>query len=205
MRQIFSARPLFHDMCSTPIASSQLNTRLRSLLLQFARYAPPPSSATSMTAPVPTRVPKGILSDELIEEIKTRVCFVGEMISGLDTIVGRRTTSISLSEEEATSIAGGRYDESTDMPFLQHLESLYSLHSSATTINFRIPTPRAGTQSNVGYGWLLIPGWIRERAAEVLFEIGDLDAKSVSETVLDSLLSVCAADLGEGTDEVSLF
>ena len=34
----------------------------------------------------------------------------------------------------------------------------------------------------------MIPGWIRERAAEVLFEGGDVDEVSVAEVILDSLL-----------------
>jgi len=37
----------------------------------------------------------------------------------------------------------------------------------------------------------MIPGWIRERAAEVLFEGGDVDEVSVAEVILDSLLKAC--------------
>lgn len=35
---------------------------------------------------------------------------------------------------------------------------------------------------------MIIPGWIRERAAEVLFEGGDVDEMSVAEVILESLL-----------------
>jgi actin-related protein 10 len=37
---------------------------------------------------------------------------------------------------------------------------------------------------------LRIPGWIRERAAEMLFECGDVDEAGCAELILDSLLKV---------------
>jgi actin-related protein 10 len=42
-----------------------------------------------------------------------------------------------------------------------------------------------------GKSWLLVPGWVRERAAEVLFENdNDDDQKSVVEAILDALCKV---------------
>jgi hypothetical protein len=50
------------------------------------------------------------------------------------------------------------------------------------------PPPLSPT--GTGRGTLIIPGWIRERAAEVLFEGGDVDECSVAELILDVILKV---------------
>ena len=47
-----------------------------------------------------------------------------------------------------------------------------------------------GVGSPTGRGTLLIPGWVRERAVEVLFEGGDVDESSVAEVILDCLMRV---------------
>ncbi|EKM58531.1 uncharacterized protein PHACADRAFT_117568 [Phanerochaete carnosa HHB-10118-sp] len=72
---------------------------------------------------------------------------------------------------------------------LQALANLYQRHSTATDLHIRIEPPPS-QQQGTGRGTLVIPGWIRERAAEVLFEGGDVDESSVAEVILDSLLKV---------------
>lgn len=62
------------------------------------------------------------------------------------------------------------------------LES-YKNFSSATDLYYPI-TLQDGTRAN-----LLIPGWIRERTVEVLFE-GDEDEPSIAQCILDSLLKL---------------
>lgn len=62
------------------------------------------------------------------------------------------------------------------------LES-YKNFSSATDLYYPI-TLKDGTRAN-----LLIPGWIRERTVEVLFE-GDEDEPSITQCILDSLLKL---------------
>ena len=42
-----------------------------------------------------------------------------------------------------------------------------------------------GVGAPTGRGTLIIPGWVRERAAEVLFEGGDVDESSVAKVMLD--------------------
>ncbi|KAL0577640.1 hypothetical protein V5O48_004329 [Marasmius crinis-equi] len=78
----------------------------------------------------------------------------------------------------ADSLAGG----------LQGLANLYTRHSTATDLKMQV-APLAGG-GGLGYATLIIPGWIRERTAEILFEPGDVDEKSVAEVVLDALLKV---------------
>jgi hypothetical protein len=50
-------------------------------------------------------------------------------------------------------------------------------------------------QNGTGRGTLVIPGWIRERAAEVLFEGGDVDESSVAEVILEALLKALHVSL----------
>lgn len=68
----------------------------------------------------------------------------------------------------------------------QVLADLYKRHSTANDIQMPVTPP--ASSGGLGRGVLIIPGWIRERAAEVLFEGGDVDEVSVAEIILDSLL-----------------
>ncbi|KAK7033266.1 actin-related protein 10 [Favolaschia claudopus] len=72
---------------------------------------------------------------------------------------------------------------------LEALAAMYKRHSTATELQMRVVPPVA-QQTGTGRGTLIIPGWIRERATEVLFEGGDVDESSVAEVILDSLLKV---------------
>jgi hypothetical protein len=71
---------------------------------------------------------------------------------------------------------------------MEALANLYMRHSAATTLEVPVPLSDMST----GAGTLVIPGWVRERAAEVLFAGGDLDEASVAEVILDALLKVGA-------------
>ncbi|KAJ7227373.1 fungal-specific actin related protein [Mycena pura] len=72
---------------------------------------------------------------------------------------------------------------------LQAVETLYKRHSTATELRMRV-LPPVSQQTGTGLGTLIIPGWVRERSAEVLFEGGDVDECSVAEVILDTLLKV---------------
>jgi actin-related protein 10 len=88
---------------------------------------------------------------------------------------------VSHSQVRPTSASGGGR--------LDALATLYQRHSTATDLRIRV-VPPVSQQTGTGRGTLVIPGWIRERAAEVLFEGGDIDEGSVAETILDALLKV---------------
>ncbi|KAG8690981.1 hypothetical protein FRC09_011775 [Ceratobasidium sp. 395] len=82
-----------------------------------------------------------------------------------------------------SSVAGGgggggggrRVERGPDDPMMAH--------SRATDLQIAVG-------AGAGRGVVIVPGWIRERAAEVLFMGGDVDERSVAETVLDSLRKV---------------
>ena len=198
------------------------------MLLLFGTYHPPiqslsaPAAQSTPASARATRVPEELLTESLIEELKTRCCFVGEAIrsevrvssSATFEEPGTPSSEFAMSESGYSGISGdeGSADStfqqtptstafsviapsSTDRPparegQLQSLADLYTRHSTATDLHIRVEPPPS-QQTGTGRGTLLVPGWIRERAAEVLFEGGDVDESSVAEVILDSLLKVC--------------
>lgn len=235
--QIYSSRPLFPHLSTSPLAGARLSSHLRALLLLFGTYHPPPQNLNT-NAPTPaasraTRVPQAILTDAVIEDLKARCCFVGGALDsdvrsaypatayGTDSASDAPPSESSRSESSydhvsadpqgsSASQAGGppssdfsMISQSTALSTLdrvaavgetplQALASLYQRHSTATDLHIRVdPVQNTGT----GRGTLVVPGWIRERAAEVLFEGGDVDESSVAEVILDSLLKVISTYL----------
>ncbi|KAI0696903.1 actin-domain-containing protein [Cytidiella melzeri] len=232
---ICSFRPLFPHLRMTPLAGSRLSSHLKALLLLFGTYHPPIQSLSApATQPTPssaraTRVPEELLTDTLIEELKTRCCFVGTALDldvrmatpnpyeGFETPPSDAATSESafsrgsgdlestgsVSQRDPTNlttssgysgISPSQAPSNSDQPrpsesHLQSLANMYTRNSTATDLRIRVEPPPS-QQTGTGRGTLVVPGWIRERAAEVLFEGGDVDESSVAEVILDSLLKV---------------
>ena len=166
-------------------------------------------------------MPTEVLSDTVLEEIKTRCSFVGEPIdtsldSGIISPSGEDFMDLDLppsdsapSETETSRVSADRDSNagaasdfsvvsgSQVLPGrpslgehkLQALANLYMRHSTATDLRLKV-TPPVSQQTGTGHGTLVVPGWIRERGSEVLFEGGDVDESSVAETILDCLLKV---------------
>ncbi|SDA02253.1 BZ3500_MvSof-1268-A1-R1_Chr7-3g09591 [Microbotryum saponariae] len=184
---VFASRPLFPSLLSTPRASSLLNARLKALLLEFASYAPPPTSFNSSTPPTIGRVPERILSEEVVEEVKNRCCFVGKRVEEQE-------------QEEGQEEVEERERPKGSVLLFQKMEKRFAKRTKATTLSWRLPvsTAKAGRTTSTtpgtltGQGWLLIPGWVRERAAEVIFDSGDggEDERSLQEVILEALLKL---------------
>ncbi|GAA5913253.1 uncharacterized protein JCM6883_005297 [Sporobolomyces salmoneus] len=199
---IFHARPMFSKLVSTPLAGARLNSRLRSLLLAYGSYAPPPASLNSMTIPQPTRVPRRVLTEELIEEIKTRCCFVGDEVVDDETLLReydealneRYRREASSPSVDTTSTALELDEEDPDSPLLKYLYNRYSRTCPSTTsLSFRIPhLSSPPPPSGVGKGHLSIPSWIRERSTELLFDstLETPDSLSIQSTILECVLSL---------------
>lgn len=203
----------------------------------------PPLSTLGGAANIPApsrsmRVPEGILTDAVMEDIRTRCCFVGEALdpdiqsatvviddgatetdvppsdssqvgmdvdvrSSVDMPVSPPSSRLSAATSPsgfsslAYAISGAGTSTSSDVSHvagerhLQALATMYSRHSTATDLHIRVDPPLS-QQSGTGKGTIVIPGWIRERAAEVLFEGGDVDESSVAEVILNALLKVIA-------------
>ncbi|KAI0077080.1 actin-domain-containing protein [Panus rudis PR-1116 ss-1] len=228
---IYGARPLFPQLQTTPLAGARLSYHLRALLLLFGTYLPPPTSL-SAAANIPastrsTRVPEEVLTESVIEELKTRICFVSEPLDTSELHDPQATSGgdeasemdippssdTGMSESSFTHISGelesnqssqqapssgfsvvshSHAPSNLDRPqpgesHLQALAKMYMRHSTATDLRVRVEPP-PNQQTGTGRGTLIVPGWIRERAAEVLFEGGDVDEASVAEVILESLL-----------------
>lgn len=203
---------MFSMLRTSPLGGARLTSHLRSLVLEFGIYHPPFSSlgASVNAVPRPTRVPPEILTDALVEDIQTSICFVGRPLDytqrDLDPTY-RPSSSIS-QEDDRMSVdaepsaearlrvdapsaqrSGAQSGTHTPLPSAQDTwASGYERHSTATDflIHVNPPPPLTGT----GKGGIRIPGWVRERSAEVLFQSGDVDEPSVAEVVLQTILKV---------------
>ncbi|CAG8433384.1 8109_t:CDS:10 [Ambispora gerdemannii] len=102
------------------------------------------------------------LTPTVLEDIKTRFLYVGPMIIP--------STSSIVSAEKTPE---------------EDFEKKYASISSATEIYYPITLSKHGRERQMGT--LVLPGWIRERAAEVLFE-GDEDESSIVGCLLECLL-----------------
>ena len=101
-------------------------------------------------------------------------------------VPGSRVASSSYSTVSGADSHGTSSSHPGEHGGSQVLADLYKRHSTASDIQMPVTPP--ASSGGLGRGVLMIPGWIRERAAEVLFEGGDVDEVSVAEVVLDSLL-----------------
>ncbi|KAF8340324.1 actin family [Cantharellus anzutake] len=207
---IYGSRPLYSAMRTSPLAGARLNTHLRSLLMLFGTYLGPMGVVGQN--PKPSAVPEDALPESIIEDMKTRCCFVGSPILLSRSLPRLQGPSESAATEDLMSV--DQSETSTDVdpgqPSSQSrtsdssmtgpstqihaMKDLYVRHSTATDLNVKIPAPGMaptgpGTTTFTRAS-LLVPGWIRERAAELLFEDGDVDEASVAEVILDSLLKV---------------
>ncbi|THV07215.1 actin-like ATPase domain-containing protein [Dendrothele bispora CBS 962.96] len=228
---IFAARPLFPQIRTTPLSGSRFSSHLRALLLLFGTYLPPTSPGPSGSLPAASRsvrVPPEILTDTVMEEVKTRCCFVGESLSTVadsreatpfddqSTDMDFPPSSDATPSESDYSYAGhdsamssvqSSVQDSSEFSVISHprapddrrggggenqlqaLATMYKRHSTATDLKLPVTPPLTST-AGLGNGTLIIPGWVRERTAEVLFEGGDVDESSVAEVILDALLKV---------------
>ncbi|KAF9068969.1 actin-domain-containing protein [Rhodocollybia butyracea] len=230
---IFAARPLFSQLRSTPLAGQRFLSHLRSLLLLFGTYVAPTSPGANLPqASRSMRVPPEVLTNEVLEQIKTRCCFVGESLAPVEAVdhgptpddsvatssdidmppssdpapsesefsfAGRESGVSSQQDSSEFSVVStprmggsGRTEErSGNENQAQALAEMYMRHSTATDLSLRVEPPASmANSSSLGYGTIIIPGWIRERTAEVLFVGGDVDEGSLAEVILDALLKV---------------
>jgi actin-related protein 10 len=177
-----ASRVLAPALTVTPVAGRSFLNHLRALILRYGRYRPPnadptfTSNESANEERLPRDVPADVLTRDLLEDIRIRGCFV------------------AASDKPATE----RSDESvqgppaTTAPADLVLDELARRYSSASTIadaTFRCRVP-ADNQGRRASGTLIVPGWVRERAAEIFFEKGDEDRRSIVEALLETLLQV---------------
>ena len=202
---------------TTPVAGIRFTEHLKQLILHFGSYKPPlatlgGSANLPSTTPL-TRVPEEILTDELVEDIKTQCCFIGEPVEIPLTPVPAAPvipSSDAMSVDEASVPPNSDAPSESSRPsspvhpdhrrlastvsagstqtYWESTAAMYQKYSTACDMSIKVNPPGIGVPT--GRGTLIIPGWVRERAAEVLFEGGDVDESSVAEVILDCLMRV---------------
>lgn len=161
-----------------------IRRRLRDLIARFGSYKPAPTSS----APRARRsaVPPELLTDALLEDMKVRGVFVGDRLREFESSVPRLDTGRGDDAMDVDgpdpSVLSARGHEALMLALRHRYEA------RATAKDVRVSVAGAGT--------LLVPGWIRERVADVLFETGDEDEPSIVEAVLTAVLKVrCLSDV----------
>lgn len=154
-------------LATTPRSGLALLRRLRKLLLRFGSYIPPVSlsAAPGAARPRPQRIPVELLTIAVLEDIKHRGLFVGDPPSSPD-----ERMVIDVDEDDAE---------------MADLEYRYAKTSRASSSTLLVTVP-----GQIAKGTLLLPGWIRERAAEVLFELGDVDEPGLASLIVETLQRV---------------
>jgi actin-related protein 10 len=202
---------------TTPAAGIRFTEHLRQLVLHFGSYKPPLAtlggSANLPSTTQLTHVPEEILTDELVEEIKTQCCFIGEPVEipltsvpaapmvppsdvmSVDEVsVPPRSNEPSESSRPSSPVhpdhrrVTSTLSAGSRQTYWETIAAMYQRHSTTRDLSFKVNPPGIGAPT--GRGTLIVPGWVRERAAEVLFEGGDIDESSVAEVILDCLMRV---------------
>lgn len=209
---VYLSRPLFPLLRSTTRASTRLNSRLKALLLRFAPFIPIPkfgqSSSSSSTTATDRKipVPREFLTTEVIEDIKTRLLFVSKDPLRPFSSPTDETVPMTSPTPMNTIDLMNEYSEESDTVLLDALERHYKNSTSSETIDitYKLPTIQTSTSNPRApcMGVIKIPGWIRERAAEILFTNSSLnhqmnqiqeeeeESLSVTEVVLECLANL---------------
>lgn len=151
-----------------------LHTRLRALLRHFGQYhSPSPEHAAAKY------VPRHILTDTLVERVLTESCFLNSSPPAPSDPMDVDFQRDESSQDEAPAEVTPDMD---DMDLMFALEERYS-QSTAKDWTVTLSPRRGSGRCAV----LIVPGWIREYVAEVLFGDGPSEEYSVPEIVLQTL------------------
>ena len=116
------------------------------------------------TQPNSAKVPTEYLTESFIEEIKCKIMFT---------------------ETDIPNLTDELVNNSNYLNELEQFEQVYSnLSNDISQIAVKL-------QTNLGKGTLFIPGWIRGRFSEILFQnFNDIDNPSIPESLIKSLVKI---------------
>ncbi|WWD20116.1 hypothetical protein CI109_104591 [Kwoniella shandongensis] len=181
---VYHSRPLYSLSRSTPAAGRRLHKRVRSLLLHYGAYIPPPTSLGNIHSNQRTKgVPLALLTDRLVERILTEGCLVGGVFIGSEGVAQMDVDMTAQDVKEGLDLE--------DETVIRDFKSRFEGSSSATDMIFKVSPTSKNEPRDMGCGTVIVPGWVRERAAEVLFEDDEEEEdKSIPRTILDCLLKL---------------
>lgn len=204
---IYYGRPLASHVATTARAGQRLNSRLRRLLLRYAKFVAAHTGLQDSTRSLRERtrdVDPAMLTDERIEQIKAKALFVSsydpalsdlaDVFSVLDLDPSPARVDAGVEQEAVSTIRRKYSATSSATPFTFGVtpESVDHTGSASLIQSIQAPAPHTGSalgasaaQSEVGV--IAIPGWVRERAAEVLFERGDADDSGLVEMTVAAI------------------
>ncbi|TKY87645.1 hypothetical protein EX895_003226 [Sporisorium graminicola] len=188
---VYYGRPLTSYTVSTTLAGKRLNARLKRLLLRYGKFVAAQASLQDSAKSLRERtqaIDPLLLTDDRLEQIKSKALFVSSYdpsVSGLEDLFAElEVESTDLSAGSAASILRKYSSASTATPFTfavtpnsvdpQGTASLIQSVSAPPGSSSSSTFTGASAPSQVS-GVIAIPGWLRERAAEFLFDKGDHD------------------------------
>ncbi|ODO00748.1 hypothetical protein L198_03075 [Cryptococcus wingfieldii CBS 7118] len=179
---VYNSRPLFSLSRSTPLAGRKLHTRVRSLLHIYGSYIAPPKSLGDLSRDRSEGVPLVLLDDAFVEKVVTEGLFVGGVFVEPED-------NDDAEMKDPGDIDEAKSENLEDLHLVRSLKGRYQPSSSAKDMTFSVRPPTGVT--TMGYGTIMVPGWVRERAAEVLFEDDESDeAEALPHAILSSILKL---------------
>ncbi|KAJ2792821.1 hypothetical protein GGI18_000065 [Coemansia linderi] len=156
---VYEARALSPYATSTPLAGSALFENLRGLLRKYARFTPA-SSLVDMDCR------EGVLTDTVVSHVMTKL-LVASPIAPPDRLRG----TLGAVDGDVSALSN-------------ELVAFYESNSTCASATMRLTID----SERYGRGLLLIPSWIRERAAEPLF-CGDpgADLQSIPDIIVQCI------------------
>lgn len=197
----------------SPRSGKRVARRLRALLLHHATFVPLPTSGNSGTlSGLKGKMTSEMLTPDFLDEIKAKTLLVGEPPGRVQDKQEESVTH-TVENQQQDWAAGKPFaesDEADDEVLMRVLEKKYKQGSKAKDMVVSLPplpreavTPASNPATfgapplplTSGRGALLIPGWVRERAAEVLFEPSDEDELNLVDMILTTLIKVSRGGL----------
>lgn len=207
---VYYGRPLMSHVASTSRAGRRLNARLRHLLLRHGKFVAAQVSLQDSSKSLRERthaIDPSLLTDDRLDQIKAKALFVSSYdpnLSGLEDLF----SELELESSEATS----RLTDQTAKLAASTIRQKYLSASTATPFTFAIapdsvdpngtasllqsisapPSSSSSALSGASRkaqvsGVIAIPGWVRERAAELLFEQGTQDDPSLIDMTVSAM------------------
>ncbi|KAJ1919775.1 hypothetical protein IWQ60_007161 [Tieghemiomyces parasiticus] len=164
---VFESHALIHHTRTTPVAGRALGIHLQDLLLAHTTLTALPAAGTDIDSALTPALPslEEVLTEAVVEDIKTRLLFASPVHAGF--------VETNPSADDRTRW----YRDTTT--------------AADTTYTLTHPSPKDSTSTTLPrrrYA-LVVPGWIRERAAEILFRGNEeQDMAGIPNTILDALL-----------------